>query len=328
MARTRLPRSANRTLTRAASAGAGPSFAALVSIALSVLVPGFSPLMWGLLVGILVANIAGSGILVKRWAGVSKVLLRLGIVLLGLQLSLRTVGELGLAGVAVIAVTVTTTFTGTRWFGRRLGMERDLVTLIATGFSICGAAAVAAVQDSIGAKQRDVGFAVALVTIFGTITLFLVPWAARLFALSDDQAAVWAGASIHEVAQVVAASSLIGSVAYPIASAVKLGRVMLLAPVAAYVSRGHASGKLVVIPWFVTGFVGACLIGSSGVISGDAAVGAVWLTNGLLAAGMFGLGLGLTLRDLMNIPIAAFLLATVATTIVVAVPFTIVMFLL
>lgn len=314
----------------------GPVLAALLAYAAARQVPYVGALMWGLLLGGLVANLApGAGVL-PRWASAAKVMLRLGIVLLGLQLSLATVAGLGVGGLVVIVATVATTFSVTRWAGRRMGLEEDLVTLVAAGFSICGAAAIAAVQEPLRASQKHVVTAVALVTVFGTGALFLVPWAGEELGLGEQATAVWAGASIHEVAQVVAASSLIGGAAYPVASAVKLGRVVLLAPVAAIVARGgRASGPRTpgaarrgVVPWFVTGFVLACLVGSLGVVPDAARAASAQAATLLLAAGMFGLGLGLRLRDLREISPRALALACLATAVALLVPLGLVVVLL
>ncbi len=298
----------------------GPALAAVLALLLGAVVPFVSALMWGLAVGVVVANLIPGHRLLTEWAAPAKLMLKLGIVLLGFQLSLSAVAAIGLPAVVVIGSTVTVTFTATRWLGRRMGLADDLVTLIAAGFSICGAAAIAGVQEAIGATNRHVGTAVALVTLFGTATMIFVPWAGSSLGLNPDQVAVWAGASIHEVAQVVAASSLIGAAAYPIASAVKLGRVALLAPVAAIVTPRTRGSRVPAVPWFVTGFVVACLIGSTGLVPELAETIASRAANGLLAAGMFGLGLGLSLRELTSISRGALGLASFATGMALSVP--------
>src|SRR5699024_533403 len=141
---------------------------------------------------------------------VTKMLLRLGVVFLGLQLPLDELVGVGLPGIAVIAVTVVLTFVVTCYLGDRLGVERGLTTLIAAGFSICGASAIAAVEDGIRRRDEDVGLAIGMVTIFGSAMIVALPLASAALDLSDQQAGIWAGASIHEVAQVVAAASAVG----------------------------------------------------------------------------------------------------------------------
>ncbi|MBR8640522.1 putative sulfate exporter family transporter [Streptomyces tuirus] len=144
------------------------------------------------------------------------------------------------------------------------------MTLLSAGFSICGAAAVAAVNDAVNARQRDVALAVALVTVYGSGMIVVVPLLADWLGLSDRQAAIWAGASIHEVAQVVAAGSAIGGGAIGVALTVKLGRVALLAPLYTVAARGSrtAGGRVPVVPWFLTGFAIAVTVRSSGLVPG------------------------------------------------------------
>ena len=140
--------------------------------------------------------------------------------------------------------------------------------LIAGGFSICGAAAVAAVDGVIQTdKDEEVVTAVALVVVFGTLMIPFVPFASSLLGFSSGEAGLWAGASTHEVAQVVAAGGVIGGGALAVAVIVKLARVLLLAPVMAVVGVAHrrrtgadASGKR---PPLVPLFVLAFLIGAN-----------------------------------------------------------------
>lgn len=292
--------------------------AAAAAVLLGTLVPLAGPLLTAMLLGAAVANSR-----LSRWSAIggqaatTKLLLRLGIVLLGLRLSLDDVVGIGLTGLVVIVTTVVATYSATTWLGTRLGLDRGFVTLMAAGFSICGAAAIAAVDDVVRAKERWVALALALVTIFGTIALVALPWAARRLGLSAEQSAVWAGASIHEVAQVVAAASLLGSGTVAVAMTVKLGRVLLLAPTYAVAARqanraGGGSG-VPTVPWFVLGFGAAVALRSSGAVPAVALPAAQTLTTLLLAAGMFGLGLGLRVRDLWPLPARALVLATTST---------------
>ncbi|MGN6722367.1 MAG: putative sulfate exporter family transporter, partial [Marmoricola sp.] len=191
-----------------------------------------SPLLVAMALGMLAANVVTLPSSLRpglTWAG--RTLLRAGVVLLGLQLSLRDVAALGPGVLAVVVAVVVTGVAGGRWLGMRLGLSQTQSLLIACGFSICGAAAVAAVEGSIDAEDEEVATAVALVVAFGTAMIGLLPALAGLLGLSHRVAGVWAGASIHEVAQVVAAGGVIGGGAVAAAVVVKLARVLLLAPV-------------------------------------------------------------------------------------------------
>ena len=124
----------------------------------------------------------------------------------------------------------------------KLGAARSL--LIGTGFAICGASAIAAMEDTAGADEEDVAVGIAMVTLFGTVAMVLLPLLAGPLGLSDVQFGIWAGASIHEVGQVVAAAGAGGAAVVAIAVVVKLTRVLLLAPVVATVSVRQAAGRV------------------------------------------------------------------------------------
>lgn len=279
-------------------------------------VPLVSALLWALVLGAFVANTTPSTVRLVPWANVAKFCLRLGIVGLGLQLSIAEIAATGWAGVLIIVSTVFITYGSTLWVGRKLGLDTDLVSLIAAGFSICGAAAIAAIQDASRAKERDVASAVALVTVFGTLMIFVIPLATTWFGLTDAQGAVWAGASIHEVAQVLAAASIIGAAVIPIASVIKLGRVVLLAPIyahAAAASTRSGGGAVPILPWFVAGFIAMFLLRWIGLVGEPVIEASTYVTTLLLAAGMFGLGLGVRVRELLKMSPHALTLATFAT---------------
>ncbi len=252
-------------------------------------------------------------------------MLRLGIVVLGLRVSLSAFVDIGFAGLAVVAATVTATFLGTRRLGRLLRVDADLVDLVAAGFAICGAAAVAAMAESTRPRDRSVAVAVALVTVFGSIAMLIVPWAAGALDLSARQSGIWAGASIHEIAQVVVAAAIIGPTALATATTVKLARVVLLAPVIALhatrVTTDTRNGlSSLRVPWFVAGFLLAALGRSTGLVPGLMVTLASTLATTLLAAGMFGLGLDLQGRDLRSLSPRVLLLGAGSTGIVILVP--------
>lgn len=296
---------------------APPLVAAGAALALSTVVPLLGPLLIALVIGVVVANsrlgdhpeVAGHG-------AATRFLLRLGVAALGLRLPFADIVSIGPSGLVVIAATVLATFTGTQYVGRRLGLEGGLVTLVATGFSICGAAAIAAVEDTVRARRQHVALAVAMVTIYGSAMIVAVPWLAGVIGLSDEQAAIWAGASIHEVAQVAAAGSLIGTSAVALAMTVKLGRVALLAPLSAVLARttpGAKGATAPLVPWFILAFVVAVAVRTSGLLPQGVLSVADVLTTLLLAAGMYGLGMGIRARDLWPLPVQVLTLATIST---------------
>lgn len=284
--------------------------AAVAVLALVVDGGPVSPLMLALVAGVLCAQLPWPTGSIEV---LGKTTLRLGVVLLGLRLSVDVVAQVGLEGILIVVATIAATYSATQLVGRWLGVDEDLRTLVAVGFSICGAAAIAGVQDLVRARREAVAQAVAMVTIFGSAMIVLVPAITGLLGLSDRQAAVWAGASIHEVAQVVAAASAAAPLAVGIAVSIKLLRVAALAPMSLVVSR--AAGGPRGVPWFVIGFVIAVLIRTTGILPAGILDIADHATTALLAAGMFALGLGVRLSVLARGTGRLVALSAVSTTV-------------
>lgn len=283
-------------------------------MAVAPFVPLLSPLLLALVAGVLIANSPVVRLpVVADHTPATRLLLRLGVAALGLQLPFGDIVGIGPAGLVVIVVTVAVTFRGTLLVGRRLGLDEGFVMLLSAGFSICGAAAIAGVQDSVRAKDTFVALAVALVTIFGSAMIVLIPWLSAAIGLSDHQAAVWAGASIHEVAQVAAAGSLIGGSALALAMTVKLGRVALLAPISALLARKSKGASAPLVPWFILAFAAAVAVRSTGLLPQSVLDGADLTITLLLGAGMYGLGMGIRAKDLWPLPVQALVLATTST---------------
>ncbi|MBE1530787.1 YeiH family protein [Actinomadura algeriensis] len=282
-----------------ARVGPGVSVAATGAGA-AMVINGFVPAVSALTVAVLLGVLAG-GVLPAgtsdglEWA--TRRFLRVGVVLLGLQLSLGEVLRLGPGTLAVVVVTVAAGFAGTIALGRVLGVSRGLGLLVATGFSICGASAIVAMDGVARSEREDVASGITLVTIYGSAAIVLVPFlGTRVFGLDGEALGMWAGLSVHEVAQVVAAASPAGAAAVGTAVIVKLTRVVLLAPMVAGVgmverrSGGEGAARPPIVPLFVAGFLAAMVLRSANVVPGAVLTGAADVSAVLLAAAMFGLG--------------------------------------
>lgn len=315
-------------LSRPLAAGATPLAVACAAWGLSILAPLASPLLVALLAGTAVSNSRLRHVATTpTTAEAARLMLRLGIVMLGLRLVVGDVLALGPRAIALVLVTVLVTFSVTRLIGHRLGLDHDLVVLVAAGFSICGAAAIAAVQDSVKARRQHVALALALVTLFGTAMIAVIPLVSRLLGLRPAEAALWAGASIHEIAQVAAAAAFIGGAApLALAMTIKLGRVMMLMPVAHWVARSSRSGAEVRarVPWFLWAFLAAVALRATGLLSAVALDVASGIATNLLCGGMFGLGLDVVVRDLWPIQGRVLALASIATATVTLTPLAII----
>lgn len=253
-------------------------------------------------------------------------LLRTGIIPLGFQLSLSAILDLGPGVLLVVLMSVAVTFGATLWIGHLMGIGLAQRLLIASGFSICGAAAVAATEDAARASKEETATALALVVFFGTLMIPLVPFMGHLLGLPDESLGMWIGGSTHEVAQVVAAGGAVGGGALVVAVTVKLARVLMLAPVIAGITvymnrRGEQrTGKRPpLVPLFVVGFVIAMLVRSAGVLPEGVLEVLQVVQTLLLAAAMFALGLGVHFKSLLKVGGRPVILGMLSTLVILVV---------
>jgi len=272
-----------------------------------------------ILIGIFFNNVVGTPVRAKSGVTFSlRKILRLAIILLGLQLTATQVAEVGSTGIAVIVLTLIATFVFTTWLGRLIGVERKLAQLIAAGTSICGASAVIATNTVTQAHDEDVAYAVACVTVFGSIAMFVYPLLPALLHLNPHGYGLWAGASIHEIAQVVAAAFQDGKQAGDFGTIAKLSRVMMLAPVvialgllAARRAEQHGHGYVRAkppMPWFVLGFIALVGVNSVVTVPVEAKTIIVMVTTFLLSMALAAMGLETDLRKLRAKGVRPFLL--------------------
>lgn len=233
--------------------------------------------------------------------------LRFGIVLLGFQLTVGQIGEIGWQAFAVIAAAVLLTLLATPVLARFLGVDPKLAELIGVGTAICGASAVIAANTVTRADDSDVTYALAAVTLFGSLAMFVYPLLAGPLGLGPEAYGLWSGASIHEVAQVVAAAFQLGDAAGQIGTTAKLSRVLLLAPVVLalgfLVVRGTAGNgrrSSVPFPWFIVGFAAVVVFNSVVTLPAEIKQGFAWTTSFLLTAGLAAMGLEIRVGDIRS----------------------------
>jgi uncharacterized integral membrane protein (TIGR00698 family) len=272
---------------------------AFLSIALRSIVGlnFFSSLTWAILLGMLIRNTVGVSQIYQ--AGITfslKRILKLGIILLGMQLSLNQVFAISSTGLIVAITSVFSTFLFTCWIGQWLGVSKKLTQLIAGGTSICGAAAVVAISRAIDSSDEDAAYAVALVTVFGATSMLLYPLLPALLNLTPQAYGLWCGASIHEVVQAIAAAFQSNALSGEVATIAKLLRVMLLAPITlllGVLSVNRATQKLhkLPIPWFVLGFIVLILVNSLNLIPESLRMAIVQTNQFLLTIALAAMGL-------------------------------------
>lgn len=298
-------------------------------IGLGTVIPGLSAMLVAVILGALWRNlIPVPAVLEPGIALAAKRVLRWGVVLLGLQLSLPAILALGPGVLLICIAAVALTFFATLILGRVLNVDPELTLLIAAGFSICGAAAVAGVQGAVRASQEKVAAAVALVVLFGTLMIPIMPVLVAALGLGAGDGGTLIGGATHEVAQVVAAAGIAGGGALlAVAVPVKLARVVLMAPVVLGVSLARRRGESVpaggkrppLVPLFVVGFVLMVLVATTGWVPAPVLDVAKMAQQFLLATAMFALGLGVNVKSLIKLGARPVLLGLCSTLVIVAV---------
>jgi uncharacterized integral membrane protein (TIGR00698 family) len=305
------------------------------AFALHAVIPALPAMTLAVVLGLLAANLPGTGTWVAGRARpgldfAGKHLMRAGIVVLGLKVSIPEVLNLGWTALLLITAVVLASFAGTYGISRLLRLPREASLLIATGFSICGASAIGAMAAVRRVRHAETVLPVALVTLCGTLAIGMLPLLTHPLRLSPEVFGAWTGASVHDVGQVVATAQTAGTSALAIAVVVKLTRVILLAPMVAaagihqrLASRkiskrasntasrpmtGDPAGALVtkdgvlppLVPLFVLGFLAMVVLRSTEWLSSG------WLDAGnglqelLLGLALFGLGSAVRIRTLLH----------------------------
>jgi uncharacterized integral membrane protein (TIGR00698 family) len=272
----------------------------------------FSPMILAVVAGMIYSNVLGTPAHAKAGIAFSqKRLLRFAIVLLGFQLTLGQVVSIGASGVGIVAATLGATFLFTITLGRLLGVDAKLAQLIAAGTSICGASAIVATNIVTDARDEDVTYAVASITLFGTVAMLGFPLLAPVLGLDQHAFGLWAGASIHEVAQVIGAGFQNGAQSGEIATVAKLTRVAMLAPMVIALglmarrrtSSDRSSDRSAArppMPWFVAAFVAVVALNSLVTVPAEVKSAMALGTTMMLTMGLAAMGLQANISQLRS----------------------------
>ena len=292
-----------------------------------------SPIMVAVVLGLILRNSVGVPKVYDAGLKLcTKSVLRTGIVLLGLGLSLQAAAKIGLTGLPIILCCIATALIAVTFINRALGLPKRLGTLIAVGTSICGVSAIVATSPVIGAEEDETAYAVACITIFGLLALFCYPFVAHFLFASDTQVGLFLGTSIHDTSQVAGAGlsyaqQFAAKKAMDTAVVVKLVRnlcMSVLIPLMAVLyhrsartEQGARQKWHEAVPLFVIGFAAmACLrsLGDIGASGASPAFGLIdrqaWgqfcktvgsLAPWFLATAMAAVGLGTGLAKLRGL---------------------------
>jgi len=296
------------------------------------------PMLVAILIGVLIRNttgLSGRFMVGVKWCVLT--LMPLGIILMGARLNFFDVVRTSAKALVISVICVALALSMTIWMCRRIGVGQKLGILIGIGTAICGGTAIAVVAPVIEADENDTAFAITTVTLFGLVAVFVMPLLGHAFGMSQLEFGVWAGTSIHQTPQVVAAGFSYGPVAGDVATIVKLVRVLLLAPISIGLSIWYARtkraqqiahvtkvGKLTTLfPPFILGFVLLALAATLNLLpdftlhlkesflwdAGDVHVvlakRVTWLSTFILTIAMGAVGMGVDLRGLQKIGLKA-----------------------
>ena len=275
-----------------------------------------SPLLLVILLGMLWR----SALHAPPWAGdgirmAQRPVLRWAVAGLGFRLSLPELVRIGAPALAVVVVSTAAALAFGVWIARRLGVAEKLGILLGVGGAVCGASAVVAADTVVRGDKRDAPLALGVITLLGTIGIVAYPPLGRVAGMSDFLYGVWDGASLHEMAQVVAAGFGVSEEAARVATVVKLARICLLAPIVLGLgwwlrrrSREVGEAHVSVVPWFLVAFLAFAGVNSSGLLPEPTLATLRRADLWLLCVGMAGVGLQTGFRDLREAgwrPVAA-----------------------
>lgn len=289
-----------------------------------------SPILVAVLAGLILRNVGGLPAAFEEGLRFCvKRVLRIAVALLGLRLSLAATGKIGLQALPVVLGCIAFTLLFVTWLGRRLGLHARLSSLIAVGTAICGASAIVATGPAIRAKDEEIGYAIAVITLFGVVGLLAYPFLAHwVFAGDARLIGLFLGTAIHDTSQVVGAALMYQSShnapeALDVATTTKLIRNLCMGaviPLMAILHHRHSqasepgTGRKPLtlgqwLPLFVVGFVAMAAVRSLGDV-GERAFGLIergsWeaLLSNAMSVSAFGLvlamaavGLGTDLKD-------------------------------
>ena len=237
-----------------------------------------------------------------------KFLLEVAVVLLGASLSAQAVAAAGAALLIGIAGLVAVSLAATYALGRAAGLPKRMAMLVASGNSICGNSAIAAVAPVIGAKASDVASAIAFTAVLSVAVVLVLPFLALPLGLGAADFGIVAGLTVYAVPQVLAATAPLGAIAMQVGTLVKLVRVLMLGPLVLALSvimarRGNSPNRAAslpplhrLVPWFILGFLILALARSLSLIPESVLEPMAATSSMLMVLAMAALGLGVDVR--------------------------------
>lgn len=204
----------------------------------------------------------------------AKKILQASIILLGFEMNLFRVFEVGSQSLYIMFFTLSAAFITAWLVGRYLKLEGNTSILIGVGTAICGGSAIAATAPVISASDKDVAYSISTIFLFNIAAVFIFPFLGHLLNMSDLGFGMWAGTAINDTSSVVAAGYSYSNEAGNFATIVKLTRTLMIVPItltlAIFAARKNSNNSnfsfMKIFPWFILGFLVASIISTTGII--------------------------------------------------------------
>ncbi len=277
---------------------------AFAAQSLNPLVPGIGNIALALVLSIIAGNsMQWSNGIRSVFQYAEKHLLAMATMLIGFGLNLGLLAELSPLYLAVLVGMVFLSLVSSQWYCK--GMSPALKWLMGAGNGICGNSAIGATAPVVKAEKTEIGLAVAVVNLLGTIGIFLFPFVAGLLHMSHAESALFTGAILQSVGHVVAAGFSIDPETGTLALLIKMGRILLLGPVIFYVGYKFNKGKqeklsLSLVPNYVWGFLLAAIVTTSGLVPETYTNSLEKAGSYLLLLSMIGIGFGIQFKQLIS----------------------------
>jgi uncharacterized integral membrane protein (TIGR00698 family) len=315
---------------RAAGLGSAIVIAAVAVVTARAVAAPISPVLIAMLLGLAATNLRASAARSARLAPgagyAAQRVLRVGIVLLGAQLSVADVVDVGAGALVLVVVCMATALAVVAALGELMGIDRRTSVLIGVGTAVCGNTAIMATAPVLNADSRRVSYAVGTITLLGTLGLLLLPIAGRLLDLGDATFGLWAGLAINDTSQVVAAGTAYSDEARDVATVVKLLRNAMMAPVLAMVALAVArrdaarspdggrvaAGVRKAVPAFVVAFMVAVLARTVGLVPDVVAEAAGPVASIMIVVAIAGVGLTTRLGQIRTVGARPFVVGAMA----------------
>jgi uncharacterized integral membrane protein (TIGR00698 family) len=275
---------------------------------------GAPVMLFALLLGMAMNFLSGDGACKPGIEFTARQVLRIGVALLGLRITLGQVGELGWQPVAIVVLSVVLTIVVSMAVARLMGFQSLFGLLSGGAVAICGASAALALAAALPnhpQKERATLFTVVGVSAMSTLAMIVYPLLAQALGLDARVAGVFLGATIHDVAQVVGAGYSLSRESGDVATFVKLMRVAMLVPVivfAVMLTRGRAAGagdnagpRPPLLPWFAVAFALLVAVNSTGWLPQSVTHGGGEFSRWCLVASIAGIGMKTELKQLVDV---------------------------